>query len=162
MNKGATLETRALEAELVQHRLFCDLHPDYIKLLAGCASNVRFNARELIFRQGESADRFYVIRDGKVSVEIISPHEGPVTIQTLSEGEVLGWSWLFPPYKWHFDARALELTTAVAIDGACLRAKCDQDPKLGYELMKRFSAIMHERMQAARLQIMDLYGSTSA
>ncbi|MDH3719745.1 MAG: Crp/Fnr family transcriptional regulator, partial [Planctomycetota bacterium] len=75
---------------------------------------------------------------------------------------VLGWSWLFPPYIWYFDARAMIRTRAVAVDGLCLRAKCDEDPKLGYELMKRFSAILNSRLQAARLQILDIYGPTAA
>lgn len=160
--RECNVETVTLESLLVDFSLFRNLDQDYMKLLSGCASNVRFVAREMIFRQGRSADHCYLIRQGRVSVEICSPHQGPVTIQTLGEGEVLGWSWLFPPYKWHFDARALELTRAIALDGVCLRSKCDQDPKLGYELMKRFSAIMHERMHAARLQIMDVYGPTSA
>ena len=155
------METVALGSLLMNFSLFRDLDQDYMKLLSECASNVRFVAGEMIFRQGGSADQCYLIRHGRVSVEICSP-KGPVIIQTLGEGEVLGWSWLFPPYKWHFDARALELTRAIALDGVCLRGKCDQDPKLGYELMKRFSAIMHERMHAARLQIMDVYGPTSA
>ena len=156
------METVTLDALLRNYSLFRDLDQDYLKLLSECASNVRFVAREMIFRQGESADQCYLIRHGRVSVEIYSPHQGPVIIQTLGQGEVLGWSWLFPPYKWHFDARALELTRVIALDGVCLRGKCDQDPKLGYELMKRFSAVMHERMHAARLQIMDVYGPTSA
>lgn len=152
--------TRTLEPYLAEHLLFRDLNSDYVALLSECAFNVRFAEGEKIFRQGESADRCYLIRHGMVSLEIWAPTQGPLTIQTLGPGEVLGWSWLFPPYKWHFDARAMELTRAVALDGKCLRGKCDQDTKLGYELMKRFSAVIHARMQAARLQIMDIYGPT--
>ncbi|MDJ0945270.1 MAG: cyclic nucleotide-binding domain-containing protein [Kiloniellales bacterium] len=154
--------TRTLEPYLAEHPLFRDLNSDYVALLSECAFNVRFAEGERIFRHGEPADRFFLIRHGIVSLEIWSPTQGPLTIQTLGPGEVLGWSWLFPPYKWHFDARATEPTRAVALDGKCLRGKCDQDPKLGYEMMKRFSALIHARMQAARLQIMDIYGPTSA
>ena len=156
------MEPKTLEPYLVSQPLFQDLDQDYIRLLAQCASNVRFEPKQFIFRQGEPADRFYLIREGSVSLEIPSLHEGPLTIQTLGKGEVLGWSWLFPPYQWHFDARARQETRAIAMDGRCLRGKCDADPALGYDLMKRFSAIMHERMQAARLQIIDLYGPTAA
>ena len=81
-----------------------------------------------------------------------------MTIQTLGPGEVLGWSWLFPPYRWYFDGRALKQTQALVLDAIRVREKCEEDPKLGYELMKRSSAIIHHRMQAARLQIIDLYG----
>lgn len=155
------MEIRTLETFLEEHPLFRDLDERYAGLLAGCASKVRFCPRELIFRQGGPAEHFYLICDGRVSVELRSPHEGTLTIQTLGAGEVVGWSWLFPPYQWYFDARALDDTSAVRMDGACLRGKCDQDPALGYALMKRFSAIMHERMQAARLQLPDLYGPVS-
>ena len=156
------MKTGTLEPLLAEHALFRDLSSDYVALLSGCASNVRFAEEERIFRQGEPADRCYLIRNGMVSVEIYSPTTGPVTIQTLGPGEVLGLSWLFPPYKWHFDSRAKEPTRAIALDGKCLRGKCDDDPRLGYELMKRFSALIHARMQAARLQIMDIYGPTAA
>lgn len=156
------MKTETIEPYLAEHSLFRDLSPEYVTLVSGCASKVRFTAGERIFRQGEEADRCYLIRHGKVSVEICSPTNGPVTIQTLGPGEVLGWSWLFPPYRWHFDARATESSTAIALDGKCLRGKCDKDPKLGYDLMKRLSALIHARMQAARLQIMDIYGPTAA
>lgn len=152
------MSTHTLKPILAEHPLLRGLGDDDLDLLAGCATNVRFESDEAIFRQGESADHCYLIRHGRVAVQMFSPPEGLLTIQTLSPGEILGWSWLFPPYQWHYDARALELTRAIALDGKCLRDKCDQDPRLGYELMKRLSFIMHERMQASRMQLMDLYG----
>jgi hypothetical protein len=82
-----------------------------------------------------------------------------VTIHTRHEGEVLGWSWMVPPYRWHFDARASETTRAIAMDGKCLRTKCDEDHDLGYEIMKRFSLVIAERLEATRLQLMDIYGN---
>lgn len=142
---------------LKEHAFFEDLKPEYLDLLAECASNVRFDANELIFRQGEDADRFYLIREGKVAIEISAPGRPAISIKTLIDHDVLGWSWLFPPYRWQFDARAVVLTRAIVLDGRCLRGKCEADPALGYELMKRFSAIMLETLQATRLQLLDLY-----
>ena len=84
-----------------------------------------------------------------------------MTIDTIQEGEVLGWSWLFPPYRWHFDARALQLTRAVAFDGKCLRDKCDRDHDLGYEMVRRFAEVITQRLQSARLQLLDLYGDAA-
>jgi hypothetical protein len=84
-----------------------------------------------------------------------------VVIGTLEAGEVLGWSWLFAPYHWHFDARAVGVVRATAFDGACLRGKCDDDPRLGYELMRRFAAVMIDRLQWTRLQLLDVYGNGS-
>ncbi len=155
------MSTQTLETLLGEHPLLRGLRERDLDLVAGCASNVRFEAGEEIFRQGESANHCYLIRHGRVAVQIFSPHEGPITVQTLEPGEVLGWSWLFPPYRWHYDARALQLTRAIALDGKCLREKCERDPLLGYELMKRLSFVMHERMQASRLQLLDLYGPSA-
>ncbi len=126
-------------------------------MIVGCAANVRFEAGEYIFREGEDANQFYIIRHGKVALELFTPERGVLTIQTLGAGDVLGWSWLFPPYRWRFDARALELTRAIALDGTCLRNKCDEDHNLGYELVKRFAQIIIERLQATRLQLLDVY-----
>ena len=156
------MKTGTLEADLAEHPLFRNLDPEHVTSLCECASEVRFAAGENIFRQGEPADRCYLIRQGMVSLEMPSPTERATTIQTLGPGEVLGWSWLFPPYSWHFDARVIQPARALALDGKCLREKFDQDPRLGYELMKRISALLYARMQAARLQISDIYGPTSA
>lgn len=149
---------RTLEDILLRHPFLKGLDQKYLKLIVGCASNVRFRAGEFIFREGEEANHFYIIRHGKVALEAFSPERGAITIQTIGEGEILGWSWLFPPYHWPFDARAVELTRAIALDGKCLRNKCEQDHDLGYELMKRFAYIMDQRLQATRLQLLDVYG----
>lgn len=153
---------RALETIIKEHPFFQGLAPEYLDLIAACGTNVRFNAGEFIFREGESADYFYLIRHGKVGLEIPAQQRGAITVETLGDGDVLGLSWLFPPYRWVFDARALDLTRAIALDGRCLRDKCDEDPALGYELIKRFSQIMVERLQATRLQIIDLYSHNAA
>jgi CRP-like cAMP-binding protein len=115
-------------------------------------------AHMFVFREGGDADQFYLIQQGKVALKIFAPERGSITIQTLGEGDVLGWSWLFPPYRWYFDARTLERTNAIAFNGACLRAKMEENPDLGYELMKRFARIIEQRLQATRLQLLDIYG----
>lgn len=142
---------------LAEHSFFAGLEPRYLGLLVGCASNVRFDAGQHIFREGEEAKQFYLIRHGKVALEIFAPPRGSITIETLGEGELLGWSWLIPPYHWQFDARAVELTRAVTLDGECLRKKAEEDHDLGYELLKRFVHIIEQRLQATRLQLLNLY-----
>jgi len=146
-----------LERFLVESPFFKGMKKEYLELLAGCASNVRFEAGEFILREGKVANACYLIRQGKVSLEVLAPKRGSVTIQTLGEGEVLGWSWLVRPYQWHFDARAVELTRAIALDGECLRQKSENDCCFGYELLKRFSQLMVERLQAARFQLVNIY-----
>lgn len=148
-----------LEPLLGEHPFFHDLMPEYIQLITGCAKNVRFGTGQMIFREGEDADLFYLIRDGKVALEIFVPERGSTPILTLGEGDVLGWSWLIPPYKWRFDARAIETTRALALDGKCLRGKCDEDSRLGYELLKRVAAVIAERLHTTRLQMLDVYGA---
>jgi CRP/FNR family transcriptional regulator, cyclic AMP receptor protein len=146
-----------LERFLVQGPFFKGMKEEHLQLLVGCASNVRFHAGEFILREGQAASSCYLIRHGKVALEILTPRRGPITIQTLGEGDVLGWSWLVRPYQWRFDARAVELTRAIALNGECLRQKSEADCCLGYELWKRFSEVMVERLQAARLQLINIY-----
>lgn len=148
---------RTLEGVLAGHPFFSGMDPRYLKLAVGCASNVRFNAGELIFRQGYEAEHFYLIRAGKVALEINVPGRGGLTVQTLGAGEVLGWSWLVPPYNWRFDGRAAEMTRAIVFDGKCLREKCEEDHELGYELQKRVIAILGEHLDATRFRLLDVY-----
>lgn len=143
---------------LEEHPFFEGLKPEYIALIAGCGTNVNFKSGEYLFREGEEADTFYILRRGHIALEIGSSGHGPIIIQTVGEGDVLGWSWLYPPYKWFLDAKTVEPVRAIAMDGKCLRDKCDEDTALGYELMKRFSYIMVKRLQATRLQLLDIYG----
>lgn len=147
----------ALDTVLAKHPFLRNLDKQYLEVLTGCASNVSFRAGELIFREGDEANRFYLIREGKVALEVHAAGVGVITIQTLDNGDVLGWSWLVPPYRWHFDARVIEPTRAIALDGECLRRKCEEDHDLGYELLKRFAEIITQRLQATRLQLLDIY-----
>lgn len=147
-----------LEKLLREHKFLKDLPDNQFGIVVGCASNVRFEADQFAFHEGEEAKQLYLIRSGKVAIEIFIPGKGHVTIETLEPGDVLGWSWLVPPYHWHFDARAVEVTRAIALDGECLRKKCESDHELGYHLLKEFSHIISQRLQATRLQLMDVYG----
>lgn len=149
---------QTLEPIIAEHPFFKALDPKHLAVITGCAKNVRFKAGAVIFREEEAADLFYLIREGNVALEASIPGHGPVLLQTVGASEVLGWSWLFPPYRWHLTARTLEPTRALAFDGKCLRNKCDEDHNLGYELMKRFAGIMLQRLQATRLQLLDVYG----
>jgi CRP/FNR family transcriptional regulator, cyclic AMP receptor protein len=147
-----------IDSILAGHPFFQGMSSEHLQLIAGCALMARFNAGERVFSAGETAEHFYLVRHGRVALEIAVPGRGYVPIQTVGESEVLGWSWLFAPYRWHFDARALELTRVFDFDGKCLREKCEQDHDLGYELMKRFAQVMAQRLQATRLQLLDVYG----
>jgi len=147
-----------LEPILSEHPFLKGLDPRIIQLIVGCASNLRLNAGEYLFREGQEAGQFYIIRHGKVAIELAAAQRGVINIQTVGEGEILGWSWLIPPYSWRFDGRAVELTRVIALDGKCLRAKCEEDHQLGYEFLKRFSHIIAQRLDATRLQLLDLYG----
>jgi CRP/FNR family cyclic AMP-dependent transcriptional regulator len=138
--------------------LFSDLSDAHLKLIAGCGANERFAAGALLFREGAPAERFFLVREGAIALEIDAPGRGPLVIETLRRGEVVGWSWLFEPYRWQFDARAHEPTRVIGFDGACLRGKCEADHELGYQLMRRFAALLTERLQATRLQLLDVYG----
>ena len=145
--------------ELIAHApVFAGLGSEDLTLIAGCAQNVGFDDGQLLFREGEPADTFYVVRRGRVSLELHTPERGGLVIDTIEPGEVVGWSWLFEPYVWHFDARAAGPLRAIAFDGACLRGKCEDDKELGYELMKRFAQVMIDRLQHARVRLLDVYG----
>jgi CRP/FNR family cyclic AMP-dependent transcriptional regulator len=148
-----------LQHLLADHPFFHGLEPGYLELLTGCALNVHFNAGTYIFHEGETAAHFYILRQGKVALEIQSAQRGPIVIETIETGEVLGWSWLFPPYRWHLNARTIEPTRAIMFDGVCLRNKADQDHDLGYELVKRVASVMMKRLQATRMQLLDVYGT---
>ena len=112
-------------------------------------------------RTGDAADQFFAIRHGRVSIELHSPERGPLILQTVDAGEIVGWSWLFPPYRWTFDARAMEQVRAISFDGACLRGKCERDPAMGFDFMKRVAEVFMRRLEAARLQLLDIYGNAS-
>ncbi len=150
-----------LDEVIARAPLFAGLSDDDLTLIAGCARNVGFDEDELLFREGDPADTFYLVRRGRVALELHAPERGGLVIETIEPDDVVGWSWLFEPYRWHFDARAATDVRAVAFDGACLRGKCEEDKELGYELMKRFGQVMIDRLQHARVRLLDVYGGAS-
>ena len=152
---------KTLDALVAESPVFAGLDQTYLELIAGCASNIVFSAGDYLFREDDPADTFYLVRHGRVTLETFVPGRGAVTIQTIEEGDLVGWSWLFEPYRWHFDARALDLVRGVVFDAACLRGKLENDRPFGYELLCRFSPLMLERLQATRLQLLDVYGSAA-
>ena len=151
-----------LEPLLRDHPFLKDLAPEYLALLAGCATNVRFGAGSFLFREGGAADRCFLIREGKIALEIAAPGHGAIIVQTLAAGDVAGFSWLLEPHQWQFDGRAVEPVHAFALDGTCLRGKCAEDPRLGFELTQLFARLAIQRLQATRLQLLDVYGNASA
>lgn len=148
-----------LDRIILEHPFFAGLDARFCELVCGCAKNVRFEAGQFLFHEGEPADEFYLLRQGRVALQIAAPGRTALTFQTLGEGEIVGVSWLIPPYRWEYDAQALELTRAIAINGSCLRSKCESDHDLGYEMMKRVVPIVIKRLQAARMQLLDVYGN---
>ena len=150
-----------IAAELAAHRFFADMDPAAVAVLAGCGRNVVIPAGSAMIREGERSDVFWAIRDGRASLGVDMPGRGLLALETLHAGDILGWGWLFPPYRWHFDADALDEVHAVLFDAACLRQKCEADPALGFHLAQRFARVLDERLHAARMQLMDLYGNPS-
>ena len=149
---------QGLERIVLGHPFFAGLGPEFSAAISGCARNLRFAAGEYLFREGEPANEFYLLRQGAVALELHSPGQQPLIVATLREGEILDGSWLVPPYRWTFDARASELVRVLGVDARCLRDKCEVDHDLGYELMKRFAGAMGERLRAMRLQVAGVYG----
>ena len=152
----------SIDKLLEQIPVFEGLSQEHLELIGGCAANVRFDEGQMLFNEGDHADRFFVVRHGLVAIELYSPQRAKVTIETVRDNGVVGWSWLIPPYRWHFDARAVESTRAVSLDAECLRGKCEEDTKLGYDLMQRFAQVMTKRLQNASMQLLDVYGRGSA
>lgn len=142
-----------------QHPFCRDLPSEYLDLLTGCASNVRFEKGFHLFRAGGEANEFYLIREGKVLLEITAPQCPSIGLETVEPGELLGWSWLVPPHRWRFGARAIEPVRAIALDGKCLRLKCKKNASLGYELLRRTVEVMGQRFEATRFRLVDLYST---
>ena len=137
---------------------FClGLAARHLKDLAACAERVNFSAGQFLCRAEEEATRFYLILQGRVSVEIFSARRGPVTLQTLGEGDVLGWLWFNGTYHWHLDARADSLTRALSLEVKGLREKCEADHDLGYELLKRYAHSLAVAFRVSSLQLTDMF-----
>lgn len=151
----------SIETLLANQPFLRELKPAQIAMLAGCATTKEFGAGDFVFRTGEQADAFYIVLNGRVGIEMYSSERGALTILTVGDGDVLGWSWLVPPFRWHFDALVLDATRVIAFEAQCLRELCEQDHDLGYEIMKRFAQVITRRLEATRLQLVDVYAAHS-
>lgn len=146
-----------LEKILLQHPFFQGLEASVGTLIAECVRNVHFDSGAYLLRENEEAKELYLLREGTVAVEVTAPARPPAVVLTLGRGEVVGVSWLTPPYRWAFDVRAVDRVHALGVDTRCLRAKCEADHDLGYELLKRCQALLIKRLHATRLQMLDVY-----
>lgn len=140
-----------------EHSFLRSLPPAYLSILTDCAQSREFAAGEIIFREGEIADRLYLVEKGRIVLESHSTPSACLVVQELVADDVLGWSWLFPPYVWHFQARAVEPTRAIAFNGAHLLVACERNHEFGFDLMKRLAQVLIQRLQATRKQLVRLH-----
>jgi CRP-like cAMP-binding protein len=148
---------QSLEELLAEAPAFASLSPAHRATMAGCARLRVFEPGEALTREGAPADEFFLLRRGSAAVQTSVPGRGPVTLETLGRGDVLGWSWLVPPFRSAFSAQALDAVHAIAFDGACLRGKCEADPALGYDLLRLVATVFVRRLEETRLRLLDLY-----
>jgi CRP-like cAMP-binding protein len=149
-----------MDLMILEHPFFRGLNPCYSEILAELATPVKFEAQTYIFKEGTSADQFFLIRQGLVALETHLPGRGEVTVQTVCRGEALGWSWFFPPNCWRFSARTLEATEAIAFDGRTLRERAKSNPVFGYDLAMRAGNVLLQRLNAVRAILVDFHGVT--
>ena len=154
------MEITEISDLLVDHRFFQPLPDELRERLARCSELVTFGTGENLLTEGAQANSFFAIRSGRVAVGVHTPNRGLAVIETLHPGDIVGWSWLFPPYRWHFDAVALEPVKAVELHAECIRSYLDADPRAGYELVRGIAGVMQERIESARLRLIDLYGDS--
>jgi CRP/FNR family cyclic AMP-dependent transcriptional regulator len=151
-------QATTLEPILKQHPFLKDLPQPFMDLLVGCARNEQFEPGQYIAKTGDCADKFFIIREGRVAIEVQPPGRGAIIVETLADGDVLGWSWMFEPHQWILDARPLEPVRVISLDGACLRKKMEDDHDFGYEMFKRFAKLMLARIKALRKQVIESVG----
>ena len=149
--------TSLVEA-LGAHPFFVDLPDEVVAAVAPLAVPVDLERGQVLGREGDPARRFYALRSGRVALEARAADRPPAVLETLQGGDLVGWSWLLPPYRWHFDAVAVEPVAAFAVDGVLLRAEMDADPVLGYAVTSRFLPVIVDRLQATRLRLLDPCG----
>jgi CRP-like cAMP-binding protein len=151
------METQSLTRSLKEHSLVKGLLDGHIDFLNGCTKNVRVAAGRFLFREGAPADELYLVRSGKIALEVHDGPRGTVVLETIGADDTLGWAAVNPPYRWNVDARAVEPTLLFAIDGACVRQKLEADHSFGYAFTKRLMNEIHERLERVRLQALDVY-----
>jgi CRP/FNR family transcriptional regulator, cyclic AMP receptor protein len=151
------MTTNYLEHAIVEHPFLTGINPRFIHLLEECATCLRFDADQKIFKERGDADHLYLIVTGQVAIETFVPGKGNVTIQTLGAGEAVGWSWLFPPYHWQFTARTLEPTEVIALGAAGLRERAEENRDFGHDLLMRVARVLLQRLQATRKRLVEYY-----
>jgi CRP-like cAMP-binding protein len=148
-------DSSAVIETLSGNMFFAGMMPEYLAFLAGTAQPRRCKAGDVLFRQGEHADRFFLVQSGEITVEVPAIMGPALQLQKLSNGKLLGWSWLIAPYRWDFQARAVTDAEVIEFDGPAILARCEADNAFGYELFKRFTGLMSERLSSARRKMMD-------
>lgn len=144
-----------------EHALFEGMDSAQVEFIAGCGELHRFAAGHYLARENEPADYFYLLLEGRAMIETHRHNQPPAPLLTLNDGDVIGWSWLVPPYRWQFDVRAVSDLRSVRLDGRCLRQKCESDTRLGFELLRRLAAMMAARIHGTRFQLLDVYGANA-
>jgi len=152
---------KKVEQFVREHSLFEGMDPSQVTFIAGCGRLRRFAKGDYLTRENDPADAFYLLLEGRAVIETHRHNEPPTPLLTLGENDVVGWSWLIPPYRSQFDARALSDLRTVELDGRCIRNKCETDQQMGYQLLKRLSSVLVSRIHGARLQLLDIYGGKS-
>ena len=156
------MHSEDLSELLRQHPFLAGLADHHMEILVGCASNVRIPEESYVIQEGQVANKFFLIRAGRIALETEMPGRGRIRIQTVGPGDVLGWSWLISPFRVHFTGRAVTEVRALVLDGDCLRKKCEDDRDLGYEILSRLSEVIERRLEATRIQLLDLYATEPA
>jgi CRP/FNR family cyclic AMP-dependent transcriptional regulator len=150
------VQSESMSVRVALHPFLAGMNPTQLTLLTDCAIAVHFKKGQIVLREGDPANRFYLIESGKVVLDSDEKSGGSFVIETIGAGDLLGWSWMFPPYVWSFTARAAEPTEAIFFYGTILREYCERNPSLGYELFKRMAPVMLRRLQAARQRMLSI------
>ena len=146
-----------LEYTVARHEFFQDFKPQHLKIFQDCVSDAHYGRGQFLLRQGQGAERFFIIRKGEVRLELLAPEGGPIPIQTVGPGEIVGWSWIIPPYLSTFDARAVDRLHVIVFDAFALRRKCEQDFELGYRVLQKFTAALTARFDAVRTKLIECH-----
>lgn len=154
------VQIEGLDKLMKEHSFFKNMTKGSCKILSGCAQNECFDAGAYVVHEGDPADKFYLIRNGSVSLELHIPGKTSIVLETLHSGDIFGWSWIVPPYKWTYDVRAAELTRLISLEAKCLRKKIKKNHTLGFDLYSQFIPVMGKRLSAARMQMIDIYGKS--
>jgi CRP-like cAMP-binding protein len=144
----------SLRANIADQPFFRGMKAEHLDIIAANAEEKSFEPKQILFHEGEPANRFFIIQSGKIVLEAHEAGREASVVQTLGPGEVLGWSWLFPPFAWHLRARVIEPTTALVLDGAHLLIAAEMDHDFGYRLMKRIAQLLIARLQATTHQVL--------